>query len=163
MASSTFRQIDSGATFEIYEGPTVLMRMDWAVTSGYAVRLTYVGHIATECSQPIIRRYEAMMRAKQTPFAVFNDGWAATGYETGMRVAMVTWTQKNPNATKELHFLTQSKLMNMGIAVMNLALGGMMKAYSKRQDFDVLCKRAGLPLNPQMPEFSPSLPAGAAR
>jgi hypothetical protein len=160
MSSSTFRQIESGPTFEIHEGPTCLLRLDWGPST---IRATYVGHVMAACAQPLIRRSELMMRAGQGPCTSFQDAWLVTGYESGMRVNMVEWAKKNPTATKELHILSQSKIMNMAVAVMNLALGGVVKGYSKRQDFDVMAKRMGLPLNPPMPAFSPSPSAGIAR
>lgn len=160
MSSSTFRQIESGPTFEIHEGPTCLLRLDWGPST---IRATYVGHVMAECAQPLIRRSEAVMRAAQAPFTSFQDAWLVTGYESGMRVNMVEWAKKNPGATKEVHILSQSKIMGMAVAVMNLALGGVVKGYSKRQDFDVMAKRMGLPLNPPMPAFSPSPSAGIAR
>jgi hypothetical protein len=155
-----FRQIESGPTFEIYEGPTCVMRVDWTHA---AFRAIYVGHIAAACAAPLIKRSEAMVRAGQAPFALFHDAWGATGYESGMRVEMTQWTEKNRGTVKELHMLTQSKILSMAVAVIGLTLPGLMKGYSKRQDFDVLVKRAGLPLNPSMPDFSPAPIAGMAR
>jgi hypothetical protein len=103
------------------------------------------------------------MRAGQAPFTVFHDTWAATGYESGLRVEMTKWTEKNKGAVKAVHMLTQSKIAAMAVAVVGLALPGLIVGYSTRHDFDVLTKKAGLPLNPPMPAFSPSSSAGVAR
>jgi len=160
MASPTFHQLDAGPNFELYEGPTCLLRVDWVRS---AIRAIYVGHVAAACAQPLIRHSEAMIRTGQAPFTLFHDAWLVTGYESGMRVDMVEWEKKHPGMTKELHMLSQSKIMGMAVAVINLAIGGAMKSYSKRQEFDVLVKKAGFALNPSMPMFSPSPAAGVAR
>lgn len=160
MASSTFRQIDSGPTFELYEGPTCLMRVDWA-NSVY--RSIHVGHVSAECAAVLLRRNDAWIRLGQSPFVVFHEMWAVTGYESGFRVEMTKWAEKHRGAVKEVHMLTQSKIVSMAISVVGLALPGLMKGYSKRHDFDVLVKKAGLPLNPTMPVFSASPSAGVAR
>jgi hypothetical protein len=103
------------------------------------------------------------IRAGQSPFVVFHDMWAVKGYESGFRVEMTKWAEKHRGEVKEVHMLTQSKIVSMAISVVGLALPGLMKGYSQRHDFDVLAKKAGLPLNPPMPVFSASPSAGVAR
>ena len=136
------------------------MRLDWSPL-GY--RSIHVGHVSADCAAPLIRRTETMMRAGQAPIVVFHDMWLVTGYESGFRVNMTKWTDKNKNAVKEVHLLTQSKIVSMAVAVVALTLPGLMAGYSKRQEFDVLAKKIGLPLNPPLPTFSPSPTAGVAR
>jgi len=154
MTASTFREVEKGPTFEIYQGPLCVQRLDW--TRDGAVRSIYVGHIGVECAEHIFRRWEALVRAKQR-ITMLHDAWETTGYESGFRVDLTKWTQKNPSAIGAVHMVTRSKLVNMAVSVVSLALPGLVTGYSKRSDFDLLAKKLGLPLNPPIPQgFAPA-------
>lgn len=148
--SSTAREIEAGPTFEIYQGASCLQRLDW--TREGAVRITHVGHIETWCAERLTQRWDALVRAKQriTPF---EDCWDATGYESGYRIACTAWTKAHPSVTTGIHFLTRSKLLNMAVSVVSLALPGTVTGYTKRQDYDIVLKKFGLPVTISMPEF----------
>jgi hypothetical protein len=127
--------------------------MDWSAS---AVRSIGVGHLQADVAAVTTQRFEAMMRAGRAPFVHYFDAWRSTGYESGWRVGMVAWTQKHPGIQKEVHVLTQSKVVNMAIAVTNLAVRDLVKGYSKRQEFDILVKKAGIPVDPPMPALRAS-------
>jgi hypothetical protein len=154
-----FRQIENGPTFEIYQGATCVVRVDW---TPMAVRTIAVGHAQAEAAEAVTRRFEAQIRAGRATFIHFLDVWDYTGHESGFRTGFVDWTQKHPGVQKEVHVLTRSKFMNMAIAVANLALSeSLVRAHSKRTDFDILVKKTGIPLNVSMPAFRPASAAGA--
>jgi hypothetical protein len=95
-----------------------------------------------------------MVRAKQ-PITMFHECWETNGLESGFRVDLTEWVKKHPGAVAEIHVLTQSKIVAMAVSVANLALSGLLKGYSKRTEFDVLCKKRGLPLGVPLPTFTP--------
>ena len=64
--------------------------------------------------------------------AIFFDGGAMTGYESGFRIGMTDWAKGVKNRTDTLHVWVQSKLVQMGVAVANLALGGVLRVHASR-------------------------------
>jgi len=149
----TARAIETGPNFEIYKGALCLQRLDW--TREGAVRITHVGHLETWCAERVIQRWDALLRSKVQRITPFEDCWDATGYESGYRVLCTGWTKANPGVSGGVHFLTRSKLLNMAVSVVSLALPGMVTGYSKRQDFDLMLKKSGLPVTVAMPDFKP--------
>lgn len=150
------REIESGSNFEIYKGAQCLQRLDW--TRDGAVRITHVGHIEAWCAERVIQRWDAFLRAKIQHITPCEDCWDATGYESGYRIACMAWTKAHPGAfSSGIHFLTRSKLLNMAVSVVSLALPGMVTGYSKRQDYDLVLRKLGLPVSITMPEFKPGI------
>lgn len=149
-AAPTFREIESGPNFEIYKGAACLQRLDW--TREGNLRTTHVGNVEAWCAERIILRWDAAFRAKQR-FAVFHDFADATGYESGLRVALTAWAKEHPGAQSGVHFYTRSKIVSMGVSVASLVLPGLLTNYPKRQDFDLALKKFGLPVTIAIPEF----------
>jgi hypothetical protein len=148
--------IESGSTFELYKGPQCLQRLDWTrAGTEAAMRMTHVGHMEAWCADRIIVRWNALLRLGVKRITNCHDCWEATGYESGFRIKNVAWSKEHPGVHAGIHFLTRSKLLNMGFTVVSLALPGLVNSYGKRQDFDLLMKKLGLPVTVVMPEFKP--------
>src|SRR5689334_22832169 len=129
MTDPAFREVDRGPLFESYQGPGCAQRLDW--TRQGVVRSTIVGQAVTGSAESIVRRCEVFLRAKQA-IILLHDAWDCIGYDTGFRHALTNWAQGHPGAITEVHVVTRSKLVSMGISVTNLVLPGLMKGYSKR-------------------------------
>ncbi len=149
---SSFREIESGPNFEVYQGALSVQRLDW--TSQGHIRTTHIGYMEEWCPDRIIIRWDAAFRAKQK-FHVFHDFSRATGYESGFRVKLTAWAKAHPDAQSGIYVHTTNKLVSMGVTVASMALGGLLTNAPKRQDFDVALKKYGLPVNVSLPDFKP--------
>ncbi|MEP7121032.1 MAG: hypothetical protein ABJE95_08990 [Byssovorax sp.] len=145
---TNFRSIEKGSTFEVYQGTGRANRLDW--TREGAFRTIIIGHAGGESAEVMIRRFEAMLRISPRITALY-DVWDLTGYDSEFRIELTKWGMKNRASVLALHSVARSKLVNMGLSVANLAMGGIFTPHGKRADFDAIAKRLGLPLNPTMP------------
>ena len=146
--SNSFREIERGPTFEIYHGAGCTNRLDW--TRQGIVRTIMMGHAGVASAEAIIRRFEVVVRFTGRITALY-DVWDLTGYDSDFRIELTKWGTKNRSTIDAIHATTRSKMVNMGLSVANLAMGGILTPYGNRADFDAVAKRFGLPLNPSMP------------
>jgi len=154
MADANFREIERGTTFEVHQGSMCAQRIDWTRTG--SVRIIVVGHASVDVAEVIIRRLDSVLRSKVRITALY-DLWDTNGYESGVRVELTKWGQKHRADVEMIHFLSRSKLANMAVSVVALAMPGLVTGYGKRAEFDVLARKLGFPLNPPMPGgFAPS-------
>lgn len=139
--------------FEVWQSPTGALRLDWNRQG--AVLETISGFGSHEFATLITRRWDALRRAGALQILVLADFWDMPNYDSGFRVVQQEWGVKNRSfLIQPFHILTSSKLVSMGTAVTNLALGGIITTHTKRYSFDVEVKKAGLAPKPQMPSFS---------
>ncbi len=84
--------------------------------------------------------------------ALFDDLEHMTGYDAEVRLQLTTWSKKNRGRIVAFHILTSSKVVQMGVAVASLALGGGIKAHTKRRAFDTaLGKSVGKAMSTEGP------------
>jgi hypothetical protein len=138
--------VESGPLFELWKGPDgATSRLDWNRRG--VVRICVDGHGHADFSPPTIRRWEAAIKMAERS-VILIDFWRMPTYDSGMRIQMTAWGTKHRPET-DFHVVTTSKLVRMGLAVANIAMGSLMKVYDTRQDFDVLCTKHGLPTRPR--------------
>jgi hypothetical protein len=103
----------------------------------------YTGTPTAELFGPV---NDAMARHLRTERSlhVFADLDAIDGFETAFREAWTAWFRKNRSAVASCHILFRSRLVAIGISMVGAALGGMVQTYSKREDFELALKKAGL-------------------
>lgn len=144
--SKDIKLVSSGPTFEIWHGSKGKMRLDW--TRQGAVRMIVDGHGHGEFAEPELRRWTDALRmgGKAKLFIHFH---AMGSYDSKLRVEMQGWASTRTKEV-EVYVLSQSKLVTMGVSVANLAVGGIIKAYSKPEEFNRECQKFGLPINPSM-------------
>lgn len=148
-ANEDVRLVDSGPSFEVWKGPTGAMRLDWNKKG--AVRIIVDGHGYGGYASPTVRRYDEVLRTSPSKkVLVFFDFWDMPAYDSPLRVETQGWGTKHRNDMEVVYLLTRSKLVSMGASVANLALGGMMKVYTKKEEFDRECQKNLLPVNPSM-------------
>jgi hypothetical protein len=136
------RLADSGSLFELWEGPdNATMRLDW--TRKGAVRFTVSGHGNAGFAAPAIARWDAARRSGSRPVNLI-DFWDMATYDSGLRVQCTAWGVKH-RADADFFVCTRSRIVLMGLAVANLATGGLLKVHEKRPEFDALCVKHGLP------------------
>jgi hypothetical protein len=150
MADIVFHEVERGATFATFQGPTCVLRGDW---SNGVVRSIFVGHIEAGCAQACIQFWQAGLRTAPK-IMLLQDFWDATGYDTPWRTGTTDYAKKQADKFIGAHILSRSKILNMGVSVAALAAPSwVVKSYGKRVDFDLVAKQAGLPLNPPMPQL----------
>jgi hypothetical protein len=68
------------------------------------------------------------------PLVLAVDAEALSSYETGFRKLWTDWLAANPPSA--ILVLSHSRLVAMGVAVANAALGGAIRAFSSRAEFE---------------------------
>jgi hypothetical protein len=101
----------------------------------------FEGHACAPMADAIISRLDAEIVSHGT-IVVFDDWAEATGYDSEVRLKLTEWTGKHETQVRETHVLLRSKLIAMGMAVANLALGGHLRTYTSRTAFDAARVRA---------------------
>jgi hypothetical protein len=144
----TLHLIESGPAFEVYQGPFCVQRHDW-LTKG-VFRQTVVGYATIENAEISITRYSALQRPG-TRWTKLYDWWDLTSYEPQFRLELLKWVKLHGDTTERVYSLSRSKVGNMGLAVTKITVGELLTNYDKRADFDVVCKKLGLPVKPLMP------------
>ncbi len=139
------REIEKGPAFEVWQGSGA-MRLDW--TRQGALRIIVAGHGHAEYAAPVTRRFEALLRSTQR-ITILADFWDMPGYDSGLRVELSAWGAGH-RSIFDLHVVSRSKLVTMGVAVASLAMGGT-KSHSQRASFDAEAKALGFVINPPMP------------
>lgn len=76
-----------------------------------------------------------------TRLAIFDDFSGLEGYTSQARIELTAWTRKNLPKIGSIHILVRSKLVSMGVAVANVALGNV-NSYTDRKSFDAAIERA---------------------
>lgn len=147
-AQNQAREIEKGPSFEVWQGPSGAMRNDWV--RGGIMRGILRGHGHAEFAAPLVRRWDALLKS-DGKVTIFGDFWEMTTYDSGFRVETSGWLVKHRNDLAAVHVVTQSKLVSMGIAVVNLALGGIYTVHTSYADFERAARRYGLPGTPSMP------------
>jgi|HubBroStandDraft_6_1064221.scaffolds.fasta_scaffold262090_2 hypothetical protein len=138
----------SGSAFEVWQGPTGAIRYDW--TRAGVIRVIIVGHGHASYATPSIKNYDTVLHFTGRISVLF-DYWDMTGYDTEFRVKTSAWAAKHQSLVDSGYMVTRSKLVAMGVSVVNLVIGGKIKAVSNRAEFDQEAKRVGFMLNPPMP------------
>lgn len=77
---------------------------------------------------------------------VFSDSTGVIGYDTSARLKAADWMIKMSERFAACHVLESSRMVAMGLAVMNMAVGGTMLAHSTRESFDEAQRALGVKL-----------------
>ncbi len=136
--------VDSGPSFEIWKGPKGGMRIDW--TKKGAVRFIVIDYGYAGYAPAITKRWSnAILLATEGKIDALVDFWDMTGYDSQFRIETQTWGQQHPKNLGKVMLLTRSKLVSMGAAVANLAIGGVLKTFTRKDEFDRESSKLGLP------------------
>jgi hypothetical protein len=83
--------------------------------------------------------FAAVIKRDTMPFfepgtrsVLFSDWYDMTGYDSRARVELTRWMSWMRPRISDLHLLVRSKIVSMGVAVANLALGGWLNSTTNR-------------------------------
>jgi hypothetical protein len=149
----TIRSVDKGTSFEVFqalqaEQPVGSYRLDW-MREGVAMQ-TVIGHGHAAYGAPFVRQSDIVLGYKGR-ITYFSDFWEAATYDSALRISQSDWVNKNRAKYDAAHILLNSKLFSMAAAVVNLAVGGWLKSYTNRAEFEKLVVKQGLPAKRPMP------------
>jgi hypothetical protein len=94
----------------------------------------YAGYGTAELVPPMLEALEESLLFDRP--VVFDDWQHVTGYDSAVRQQITDWAQADKTRILETHILVRSDLVAMGVAVANLALGGHIRAYTRRDEFE---------------------------
>jgi len=67
---------------------------------------------------------------------VFVDGYELDGYDPEIRNGASDWLRRNSARVIAQHMLVRSRLTKMGLSVVSLAFGGLIRGHHERRSFD---------------------------
>ena len=109
-----------------------------------------VGYGTEEVAEAIIQDFTPLFpEGKKTH--LFADWYEMTGYDSRARFVLTDWMLDLRPRVGECHFLVKSRLVAMGVAVANIALGGLFRitsdkaAYRRAHDAALGRARRGAP------------------
>jgi hypothetical protein len=100
------------------------------------VYMQLTGKILGSFFPPVVPIVDVLLIPGQK-LTFFVDGEAWTGYEPAYRDAITGWFKTHPNVIAKVHILVDSALVRMGIQVVNLGIGNLLKASAHRAPFEV--------------------------
>jgi hypothetical protein len=92
------------------------------------------GHFCAELASILLADADRLL-TQRPELVVFHDWADMEGYDSAARLAVTSWCLHHLDAIQAAHLASGSKLVSMGIAVANIALGGRLNAYAKREIF----------------------------
>jgi hypothetical protein len=98
-----------------------------------ASRLT--GHLTVELAS-CISSFSERRFAVHFKLEGFHDWELLSDYDTDARVQLTRWVIQFRSRMQGLHFLMRSKFGVLGLSVANMALGGLIKPYAHRIQFE---------------------------
>ncbi len=93
------------------------------------------GHVDEEIAQAMIDQTKILLRAEKS-IAIFADAADMKSYSTGARVMLTAFTKGVLPRFRAIHFYFRSKIVSMGISVVNVALDDRIEAHASRARFD---------------------------
>ena len=86
------------------------------------LRSTVTGHIDLAILEVLIRSREAEAAVCPAGFSYFHDWTSVTGYDTDVRVTATRYVLSLSKPYTEVHIVTASRLVNMGVAAATLSV-----------------------------------------
>lgn len=123
------------------------MRIDW--TKKGAVRFAVQQYAYTGYAAPVLKRWTAALpMAGENKVDILVDFWDMEGYDSQFRIETQEWGRTRQKSLGKVYLLTRSKLVSMGAAVANLAIGGLLRTFTRKDEFDRECTRLGFTNTP---------------
>jgi hypothetical protein len=106
--------------------------------------MQFSGHGEGEFATPLLTRFDALTDSFG-PIHIFFDLSALENYDSALRTRVTQHFQREVERIGSLHVCARSKIVAMGVAVVNLALGGIITSHRERSELlaviDVLTKQ----------------------
>jgi hypothetical protein len=116
----------------ILTGPRGRAEADFS-TPGVAV-IRYVGLAMGEFTGPLQARLDAWLKEGRR-VTLFVDAVALEAYETPFRKLWAGWMRDHRDALDGVHILFRSKIVEMGISIVNPLIGGLIRPWSDSAAF----------------------------
>jgi hypothetical protein len=135
--------VSSDASSQSWKTPRGAMSLNW--TDGGAMYVAVDVHGDRLLSPLMTRRADTLLARGRMKF--FFDFWHMPTYDSEMRTEWTGFLVTHRARIDEIHIVARSKLVSMGVAVANVALGGAIKSYpAPTGPFETALNRAGLKL-----------------
>lgn len=90
------------------------------------------GHLSVDAVQCLMDAFDEV-RSLHHPVVSFHDWYGVSSYDSEARARYTTWARTHRSVVEAVHILVVSRLVVITLTVANLALGGYMKLYSRRE------------------------------
>jgi hypothetical protein len=137
------RLIDTGDSMQTWQGASGTLRLLWSDAG--AVEITVRDHGGEDLVDIVTQRMEQVL-SRGGRIVLFFDLGDMRSYDSVMRVRWTDWVKEHIRQVVSLDVIARSKLVTMGVAVANLALGGIIKVHNGRAGaYETSLLKAGLP------------------
>jgi hypothetical protein len=115
----------------------------WAAAPTVCVQIV-TGHGDAELAEQLVKEQDRILSGRRDVVS-FVDAVALTGYESSFRTPLAAQAKRQIESgqLKLVKMLTHSKLVAMGAAVVNLAIGSKIEVFSNIKVFDEVLVAAG--------------------
>jgi hypothetical protein len=128
---------------QVWQGASGTLRLLW--NDAGAVEIMVRDHGGEDLVDIVTQRMEQVL-GRGSRIVLFFDLGDMRSYDSVMRVRWTDWVQEHIRQVESLDVIARSKLVTMGVAVANLALGGIIKVHSGRAGaYETKLLKAGLP------------------
>lgn len=93
------------------------------------------GFLSSEFAH-LILEHSDQARGEADQVQLFVDAYDLDGYDPEIRNGGSAWLKKHASRVIAQHVLVRSRLTKMGLSVVSLALGGLIKGHHERRSFD---------------------------
>jgi hypothetical protein len=107
----------------------------WSGALNDAIMALYLGDASADFFAPVAEICESAIKRNRV-VTLYVDGEQLNRYEPEFRERWTDWFIKYRKHLNEMHCLTGSVMLRMGLAVVNLAVSGLVRSYSARRDFE---------------------------
>lgn len=125
---------------EVWESPRSKVYIWWP--SPKVVRFKYYGFNEAQSVPWIEKTIGKVIDEGRTPIEMFVDCEDEVGYEPAFRKLLTEWNKRIEKDIVGINLFITSKIAAMGIAAGNLLLGGMLKPFTDRREFDMAAQAA---------------------
>jgi hypothetical protein len=112
-----------------------------SLLSPAVVMIRHVGYLDATVLPPFRNAIDPIVQGGDIRY-VFHDAWEFERYDTAYRVGMTEWARDARPYIVMMRAVIRSKVVAMGAAVANLALGGWLAIDSDRSVFDAAVDQA---------------------
>jgi hypothetical protein len=108
----------------------------------HVVRTTVVGHFSKDLIRPYTETIDRCIAQLGSPIEKFNDWEGLENYDSENRVEITNWAIKRRAMLRTVHVLARSKIVQVGLSIANIALGGFISVHGNRVSFEAAFKDA---------------------
>jgi hypothetical protein len=131
--------VELSTTHELWRGQGTL-RLTW---SRRAVLCQVTGQGHGEYASPITTRWASTLKTYGRVVLLL-DFWEMPTYDSKLRIDLTGWAADNRANVEQVHLAAKSKVVQMGAAIANIALSGLITIYSDRGSFESALPKFGL-------------------